>query len=317
MGHEVRRWALGLAAALLGNAPAGAQDISPSPTRDPKAAANTWAVAMDAFSSSDADDTDIAKLGVSLDWRHSAPDQYSGLRVETARFSPLGQANTRDLRVYYRFADKGGDWAWNGQAGSDGDTVLGSFGIHNTSRFRQEYFLERDIVETSQGLERGLYYTFAGGALDLPLGEADTVNVLGAVQAFTGRNVRVHMRATYVHVLKSEWGLSAQMRTRVFHSSDPREFDYFSPEWHAEILPILQLRRFQNGWRYTLAAGVGAQRDSGSGWHPARFVSAQVTSPTVPTGWAIGGSFSYANTPTGAGYTYDYRQFTLDLTRTF
>lgn len=95
-------------------------------------------------------------------------------------------------------------WKWNASVGTDGDTVLGSAAIHDESRFRKEVFVERDIVETPEGVERGSYYTFAGAALDLPVDDSNVVTLVAGVQPFTGDNVRTHVRATYVHVVKPD-----------------------------------------------------------------------------------------------------------------
>jgi hypothetical protein len=282
-----------------------------------EALAPSQSLSIDIFASSDADDTEVLRTGMNFDWSHTNPDRRRGLRLETVTFKPLGQDATRHRRAYYRFADQDSEWTWNGQAGTDGHAALGAFAIHNESRFRQEYFLEREIVETPTGVERGIYYTLAGGALDLPVNERASFTVLGAAQAFTGRNVRLHVRANYVHVLRDDWGLSAQVRTRYFHSSHPREFDYFSPRNFVQAIPTLQLRRRAAGWRYVVAGGLGAQRQTGAGWSQARALSAQITSPPVGDGWALEGAFSYSNTPVDAGGAYDYRQFTLGLHRTF
>ncbi|HEX7948484.1 MAG TPA: hypothetical protein VF495_27715, partial [Phenylobacterium sp.] len=219
---------LGLAALALAAATPTLADPASTPPPD-------QAAGVDVFVSSDADHTDVSKAALSFDWRRAGPEQYDGIRMETARFRPLGQAATSDQRIYYRFADKGRDWAWSGQVGTDGHTALGSFDVHNGARFRQEYFLEREIVETPQGVSRRIYYTFAGGAVDLPAGDRDMFTVTGAVQDFTGRNMRLHLRGTYVHTLKADWGLTAQVRARYFHSSEPGQFDYFSPRNFVQV----------------------------------------------------------------------------------
>lgn len=303
----MRRLAFALAASLLAAPPALAAEPAAPPS----------AVTVDVFASSDADNTDVAKWGANLDWRRAGPDDYEGVRLELARFSPLGQPATKDVRAYYRLARKTPDWSWSAQLGSDGDTVLGALNVHNAGRFRQEYFLEREIVETPQGLDRGIYYTFAGGALDLPVDDRNTFTVVGAVQDFTGRNRRLHARATYVHVLSEEWGLTAQVRGRYFHSTEPREYDYFSPRNFVQVVPTLQLRRRIGGWRGLLAVGLGGQRETGGGWRQARAINVQLTSPPVGRTWALDASFAYSNTPVGAGYTYDYRQFGLGVRRAF
>ena len=119
------------------------------------------------------------------------------------------------------------------------------------------------------------------------------------------------------HVVKPDWGLSVQLRGRYFHSSHPGEYDYFSPRWYSEVLPVVQLRRYSGGWRYSLAAGIGAQRDSGSDWRSSRYVNAQVTSPAVGGRWFVKAGLVYSNTPVGSGYVYDYTQFNLALTHAF
>ena len=275
------------------------------------------AAGVDVFASSDADHTEVQKIGVNLDWNYAGPDAFQGVRVENARFRPLGLSAINDQRVYLRLADKGESWSWKAMPGTDGHTVIGSASLHNEAKFRQEYFLEREILETPRGLREGVYYTFGGGALDLPINDHNNVTLVAGLQDFTGKNLRTHVRVNYVHVLKSDWGLTAQLRTRYFHSSTPGEYDYFSPRWYAEVTPVLQLRRYTAGWRYLLAAGIGAQKSAGADWRRSRYFNAQLTSPTVSKSWAVTGSFTYSDTPVGSGVSYNYKQGTLGVTRAF
>jgi hypothetical protein len=300
--------ALALAAFSLCAVPSAAQDEAAE--RVPGAAT------IDVFASTDADDTEVLRTGFNLDWSHPAEDRYLGIRVEKAWFTPLGGETTGFERVYGRYADKSGGWAWNAQVGTDGHTVLGSFNLADSARWRKEVFVERDILETPRGVTEGIYFTFAGAALDIPLSERNTATVVVGAQEFTGKNVRLHVRGNYVHALKPEWGLTAQLRTRYFRSTEPGEFDYFSPRWYAEVLPVLQMRRYSGGWRYLLAAGFGAQRDSGSDWRSSRYANAQVSSP-VDRPVQVKASLVYSNTPVGSGFVYDYLQGTLALTTRF
>jgi hypothetical protein len=220
-------------------------------------------------------------------------------------------------RVYVRLADSAGKWKWSATVGTDGHTVLGSASIHNEAALRQEYFVEREILETPTGLTRRIYYTFGGAALDLPAGERDSFTVFAGLQKFSGRNLRTHLRGTFVHVVKPDWGLSVQLRTRWFRSSHPHEFDYYSPRWYAEVLPVVQVRRFVGGWQLLGAAGYGAQRDSDSGWRASRYLNARVTSPAFQKGWAVNAAATYSNTPVSTGLVYRYTQFSLGLTKAF
>ncbi|MGZ9100738.1 MAG: hypothetical protein ACXW3O_13635, partial [Brevundimonas sp.] len=69
------------------------------------------AVGADLFYSTDADESETLKAGVNLDWQYQGPDSYQGLRLETARFTPLGGDATEEQRAYYRFAHKGETWS--------------------------------------------------------------------------------------------------------------------------------------------------------------------------------------------------------------
>ena len=274
------------------------------------------AITLDLIASTDADNTQVVRTGWNLDWSRSGDDQFLGVRLEKALFKPLGQKTTGFERAYLRYADKAGRWSWSGQLGTDGHTAVGALNVTTGSRRRTELFVERDILETPRGVGEGIYYTFGGVAVDLPLSERDSSTVVLGAQEFTGKNVRLHARANYVHTIKSDWGLSAQLRGRYFHSTRPGEYDYFSPRWYAEALPVLQMRRFSGGWRYLVAGGYGAQRDAASGWRSSRYLNGQVTSPAGrPV--RINASVVYSNTPVGSGFTYDYLQGTLGMTTFF
>lgn len=275
------------------------------------------ALGIDLFYSSDADNTEVIRSGVDADISYRDPDHYKGFRIEKAWYKPLGQQRTSDTRAYVRLADSISGWKWKATVGTDGDTVLGSASIHDESRYRKELFVEREKLETPLGVSRGIYYTYVGAAIDLPLDDRNVLTVLGGLQEFTGRNVRKVARASFVHVVKPDWGLSVQMRARYFNNSVPREFDYFSPRWYAEVLPVVQLRRFSGGWQYLAAAGWGAQRDSESGWRQSRYLNLRMTSPQVGRNWRIRGDFTYSNMPITNSPAYDYMQFTIGLTRAF
>jgi hypothetical protein len=307
MGNEVMR----LAEALLGAAlfvPSIARAADAPPTH---------AAGADVFFSTDAEHTDVVKAGLNLDLSHRGSEDYLGFRLEKAWFKPLGEGWQGRERAYVRAAGPAGKWKWNATVGSDGHTVLGSAGIHDEAAFRKELFVEREILETPQGLKRGIYYTFAGAALDLPADDRNVLTLVAGAQAFTGDNLRSHLRATFVHVVKPSAGLSIQLRTRYFHDSAPHEYDYYSPRWYVQAVPVLQVRRFTNsGWRYLVAGGVGVQRDSDSGWRRSSYFNAQVTSPPK-RGWSGNAALLFAETPTTAGASYNYLQLTLGLARAF
>lgn len=295
---------------------AAAQDADVSAGEDGIIPSAGHAVGMDVFASTDADNSDVVRAGLNLDLRYRDQADYLGLRVEKAWYRPLGQPAIDKERVFLRYADGAGDWNWNAQVGTDGDTMIGSASIHDDAEFRKEFFVERDVVETPRGLKDGIYYTFGGAALDLPVDKRNSFTVLAGVQEFTGRNVRLHARANYVHLLKPDWGLSAQLRTRFFRSTEPREYDYYSPRWYLQVLPVLQLRRYSGGWRYMVAGGVGAQRDAVSDWRASYYVAGEITSPQVGSNWFFKAGAQYSNIPQNSG-AYDYGQLTIGLAKAF
>lgn len=303
--------------AVLGlplSAPAVAQDARTE--ADEAASSPRHAIGVDIFASTDADNTDVVRAGINLDPVYKGPEDYLGVRVEKAWYRPLGLATIEKERVFLRYANGSAKWKWNAQVGTDGDTLIGSASIHDDSKYRKEFFIERDIVETPRGVTDGIYYTFVGAALDLPVDERNSFTVMAGAQEFTGKNVRLHARANYVHVLKPEWGLSAQLRTRYFHSTEPREYDYYSPRWYVQALPVLQLRRYSGGWRYMVAGGVGAQKDAVSDWRASYYAAAELTSPAVGRNWHFKASALYNNIPQNTG-AYDYGQLTVGITRSF
>ena len=298
---------LAVTAMLVMTRPAMAQKLADMPGP---------AMGSDVLFSTDADKTNVLRVGLNADWDYKSAEEYQGFRLERIAYRPSGQARTVDHRLYFRTANSISGWKYNALLGTDGDTVLGNAAIHNEAPIRQEYFVERDKVETPIGVSRGIYYTFGGAAFDLPLAEQTQLTLLAGLQEFTGSNLRTHLRANFIHVVKPKWGLSVQLRTRYFRNSEPDEYDYFSPRWYAEALPVLQLRRFSGGWRYLAVAGLGAQRDSRSAWRQSRYLNLGVTSPDRK-GWALAGEILYSSTPITNSDTYHYTRFNFSLRRAF
>ena len=266
------------------------------------------AAGLELWTSTDSDHTDVIKLlGRGL-WKFGGRDDYQGIAVEHVWFRPENGETREENRLYLDLADDlGGDWRWKARVGTNGHTVLGSASLR-TSDWRREFFIEREIVETPTGLDKGIYYTFAGASLDFPAGDRDTFNTTAAVQEFTGKNVRLHVRGNYVHVVKPALGLSAQLRMRYFHSTKPGEFDYYSPRNFVQVLPVAQMRRFDSaGWMYLVALGYGGQKATGTGWQSARLADLRIESPQRGRGFQAFAGLQYSNNSLsqgGGGYHY-------------
>lgn len=275
---------------------------------------------VDIFVSSDADSTEIRRVGATVDWRYADAHHYRGLALERAVISPLG-GPARDFdRAFLRFADSSAIGEWSGRIGTDGHRLLGAASLVRPGARRTEYFVERDLLETRGGIARGQTVTFAGAAADLPIGagERRQLTVLAGVQDFDDGNWRSHLRATYVDVVSERIGLSAQLRMRAFHNSRPFAGDYFSPRDFVEAIPTLQVRhRLRGGWTGVVAAGWGTQRHTGTDWRPARLVQASLSSPERAQWGYFRASFGYSDTPGVGGDGYGYRQATLQWIRAF
>ena len=263
-------------------------------------------VGLELWSSTDSDETDVVKvLGRAL-WSFEGRDKYQGIAVERAYFTPQGQHTRKHERIYLDLADRlDGNWLWRARVGTDGDTVLGSATLR-ASDWSKEFFVEREIVETPRGVDEGIYYTFLGGSFDLLTSDRHVINAMIGLQEFTGKNERLHVRGSYVHVFNSALGLSGQLRGRYFHSTAPGEFDYFSPRNFVQLLPVLQMRRFDSrGWMYLVAVGYGAQKSTGDGWQDARLVDLRIESPAASRKLQAFGQVQYSNNSLSGG-TGDY-----------
>jgi hypothetical protein len=273
----------------------------------------TRSLSGDLFYSADSDDSEVLRTAIEFDLRNDGPEKRVGVRLEKAGYNPQGSGAERRNRIFLQAAEVAGGWTWNGRIGTDGDAIIGAASVHDDTKYRKEFFAERDIVETRQGLDQGIYSTFLGAGGDVPLSERDVFTAIAGVQEFTGRNVRAHLRSNFIHVLKPEMGLSVQLRGRYFHSTHPREFDYYSPRWYAQVLPAMQLRRFIDGWQLFAIAGVGLQRDSDSAWRRSDYAQFRFRS-SQKSRWSTFGELTYSSSPsdtssTGSGYRYFQSSF--------
>jgi hypothetical protein len=270
--------------------------------------------ALDAqtFYSSDGAGFETFKQLAGFDFQYRDPEHYLGIAAQRAHYEGPGFDAGYD-RAYLNYADTrdrgdGTSWKWNTLLGGDGHTWLGNAEIfrEHADGSRDDLFLERDIVETREGTRRGIYYTLVGLAEDFTFDSRWSATGLVAVQDFTGDNTRTLFKGRLSYLLSEDWGLSAQLRTRWFHDSHPHEYDYFSPRWYGEWIPVLQLRRFYGGNQFRLALGYGRQRASDGAWQPTKLAEIGWTSPKRGA-WYAKINAGYTNTPVNTSYAYAYR----------
>ncbi|WP_374603786.1 hypothetical protein [Arenimonas sp.] len=286
-----------LATALLAALPVLAQASGP-------------ALRAEGFGSSDSDGNDVWRASLGWDVSRRDIEHWWGMRVEHARFSGTGWDH-QEQRLFVRAAGGEGGWRWQGEAGSNGHDLLGSASVYSTDEKRKEFFLERDVLETRQGVGQGLVHTFAGAAIDWPLSGRWTATGLAGLQDFGGANLRRHLRANLVYALVPEQGLSLQLRLRQFNDSDPGEADYFAPGRYRQALGVVSVRRFfGGGYQLRATAGYGRQDFTGVGSQPSRLLELDFQTPK-DRGHFLRVVAGYSDAPgngasQGAGYRYRY-----------
>lgn len=277
------------------------------------------AVASEVMASSDSDGNHTTKVSLGWDWRYAAPDQWSGVQVQDADFRGDGWRK-REQRVYLAGAGAAGSWRWEGKLGSNGDRLLGSGSIHSQDPYRKELFVERDVLETRQGVRHGWVQTYAGAALDVPFSDRWSGTVLGALQDFgVGDNLRAHLRAYLIYALLPQQGLSLQLRTRYYHDSHTGEADYYTPGEYRQALGVLAWRRNVGGYQWYARAGLGRQRSGSDAWRQARLLEFGLDTPHWKQAW-LRLDAGYSDMPAingSADSGYDYRYALLQLRYAF
>lgn len=265
--------------------------------------------------SSDSDGNQTVKTGLGWDWRHAGPDQWSGVKVQHARFSGDGWSR-QEQRVYLAAAGLAGSWRWQGQLGSNGHRLLGNASIHSDDAYRKEFFVERDVLETRQGVRNGWVQTYVGGALDIPLSARWSATTLAGLQDFgVGDNLRSHLRANLVYALLPQQGISLQLRTRYYHDRHTGEGDYYAPGDYRQALGVVAWRRYIGGTQWHARAGLGRQRGGEDAWRQARLLELGVETPHWKQAW-LRLDAGYTDTPalngsSDSGYAYRYAQLQL------
>ncbi len=299
----MKRCMLTAALALAAVAPAAMAQTPPDEGKQ--------AVRTDVWVGSDADGNEARKLALGWDIEHRDIEHWWGVKVEHARFSGRGWHDGQDRLFLSGAGDAGSLWQWEGDVGTNGDDLIGRASIHSRDAYRKEFFIERDVLETRNGVAQGWVQTFAGAGIDVPMGDRWSASGVAGVQDFdVGDNRRTHLRGNLVFAVAPEQGLSLQLRTRYYRNSEPREADYYSPRWYGEALGVVGWRRYVGGYQYTARAGLGRQRSAGDSSRRARMLEVGMETPRWKNAW-LRLDAGYTDTPvltdTGTdSYSYRY-----------
>jgi hypothetical protein len=142
------------------------------------------------------------------------------------------------------------------------------------------------LVETQQGIEDGIGYSFAGASIDQALGNRVTAIALAGYQPFTDGNDRLHLRARIVFDAFPEQGITLQARWRHYHSSQSDVGGaYFDPQDYGQWLGVAGFRHRNAGWTTSGALGAGREyiRDGGTTVQPSYLAEIRSEGPVSGT----------------------------------
>jgi hypothetical protein len=263
------------------------------------------AFGIEASASTDSSATDVVRLGYLALLDYVDPFEYLGVTIEGVWIKPTENGTDFSKRIYIEVANNLGEWDYDARVGTDGYTIVGYASINNED-WSQRYFIDRDIVETFDGVDLAIYYTELGAELRSYLDSRNTLNYGVGLIEYVGKNTTYYAEAGYTHKFPGKLGLNAQLQMRYEHSTFPNEFDYYAPKNRVEIMPILALTRYSENWSYSFEAGYGLQRDSESAWQDLRYAQLWLSSPDVDSGISFEGSITYSNTSLQSGPNFDY-----------
>jgi len=268
------------------------------------------------IASTDSSTTDVLRIRYQSMLRYVHPWEYLGVTFEGAWITPFGGETDFSRRVYIEVADNLGEWDFDARIGTDGSTVVGAASIHNHD-WSKRFFFDRDIVETFDGVDLGIYATLIGAEFRTYLDSKNTLNYGFGLTEYVGKNMTFYVESGFTHQFDRKLGLNAQLQMRYEHSTFPDEFDYYAPENRVEIMPILALTRYSSNWSYNIEGGYGVQRATETDWQDLRYAQFWFQSPDIDSGIKVEGSITYSNTSLQAGPNFDYVGGNLGLFAVF
>lgn len=90
--------------------------------------------------------------------------------------------------------------------------------------------VERDVVNSELGLQKGLSYTAVALVGDHAFGEKFNVGISAGIAQFSNDNRRAMLRTRWNYSLSEAHGLNVYVKTRSYQNSNPYRPEYFSPD---------------------------------------------------------------------------------------
>lgn len=171
--------------------------------------------------------------------------------------------------------------------------------------------VERDLVNSIRGIDRGLHFTALALVMDHAFSEQFNVGVSAGTALFSNDNNRPILRTRWNYAISERFGLNAYLKTRSYHNTHAYRPEYFSPErLHEASLGLTS--RFAVADAFVLSASLeaGQQRIDGTSdptWRAALGAASRRNSAVQ---WFLG--LEASNTaPLFSGRTGGYRYTTV------
>lgn len=219
--------------------------------------------------------------------RYQNADSYSGIRY-TAHF--YNQNNWmrkgQQFALTHRNIDPATANGWNLNAGlfhQDRHSLLtldGSYRNTLATQTSMELIINREAIETRAALDKGVYSTLAGIALDQGVGAHITLVGLAARQDFSDGNARNHGRFKLIYQPDLDLGLTLQARYRQYNSTSNNVGGaYFNPGRYSETMLAVGWRKRIQGWNLSLTGGVGEQKVAADPYSTTYLLETSLQSP--------------------------------------
>lgn len=197
----------------------------------------------------------------------TAQENQFGLKARRHDFSQNGWTRRgNQFLIAGKSATAATGLTWQAEAGvmDQGDhqlaTIDGSLRLPLSKTTSVEAFINRDFVETTAALNRGVHATFAGAAIEHAWHPQFTTVALLGHQDFSDGNERQHGRVRLIYQPSLDLPLTLQLRYRQFESSgEAKRRTYFNPEHYEETMALVGWRKHQGKVTGSLLAGVGRQ----------------------------------------------------------
>lgn len=275
------------------------------------------AAGADGFSSTDSEGFNTKRIAMEYFPHYRNADSYSGVRYTKHFYKQNNWSrNGQQLTLAHRNIDHATANGWSLNAGlfhQDRHKLLTLDGSYRNALATQtgvELMVTREAIETAAALDKGVYSTLAGIALDQGVGAHITLVGLAARQDFSDGNARNHGRLKFIYQPDLDSGLTLQARYRHYNSTSSNVGGaYFNPERYNETMLAVGWRKRIEGWNFSLTSGVGEQKVAADPYSTTYLVEVGLQSPPgYPYSIRIRAAVNQSAAFLGPNYRYKYLQ---------